>query len=444
MTKPVVAIVGRANVGKSTLLNRLAGERRAVIADLPGTTRDRVFASACWQGRELLLIDTGGWGEDDQSFLGKKVREQVEAAVAQADVVVFLVDAHQGLVATDEEMVSWLRVAGKPVVLVENKVDAAEEEKHATDFYRLGLDTPVSISAYHNRGIDALRKAVLERLPDLPVSSPRTKSMKLAIVGRPNVGKSTLLNVLLGEERAIVDNVPGTTRDSIDAVVSWDGKEISLVDTAGIRRRGRVKEKVEYYSLLRSLQAIDRCDIALLMIDATEPIALQDMHIAGYVMEACKGVLILVNKWDTILRENREEYRRGLKQGLHFMPYVPVVYISAMSGNSIGKILPAAWEVWQERCRRLPEGEVSLAVKKAVEECPPSPIGLRRLHILRAYQHRTKPVTFVLQVNDPKLVHFSYQRYLANKLRHYFGFRSSPVQLVFARTVTKPERATRR
>jgi GTP-binding protein len=329
-------------------------------------------------------------------------------------------------------------------VLVANKVDVAKWEEHTVDFYRLGMDAPVSISAYHNRGIETLRKAVLERLPDLPASTPRMESLKLAIVGRPNVGKSTLLNALLGEERAIVDAIPGTTRDSIDAAFNWDGKEISLVDTAGIRRRGRVKENVEYYSLLRSLQAIDRCDIALLMIDAAEPVALQDLHIAGYVLESGKGVLILVNKWDTILREHREEYRRCLKQKLHFMSYVPVVYISAMSGSGTGKILPAAWEVWQERSKRLPEEEVSLAVKKAVEENPPSPIGLRRLHILRAYQHRTKPVTFVLQVNDPKLVHFSYQRYLANKLRHYFGFRSSPVQLVFARTVTKPERATRR
>jgi len=437
MSKPIVAIVGRTNVGKSTLLNRLAGRRIAVVADLPETTRDRVFAFVSWQGRELIVVDTGGWQAKPSTSLEQKVKQQVEAAIAQADTVIFLVNARDGVIAADEEIADVLRAAGKPIILAVNKVDSAKQANQVADFYNLGMGEPIAISAHHNRGIDDLMDAVLAFLPPQPIIITEPGEAKLAIVGRPNVGKSTLLNILLRDERAIVHESPGTTRDSLDAIIRWDDKEILLVDTAGIKRRGRVDAGVDYYSLLRALQAINRCDVALLLIDAGEFITAQDMHIAGYIIEVGKGIILLVNKWDLIPREQREGFKRSMEQRLKFASYTPIIYISAKLGRGINKILPQAWEIWQERQRRLPQSEVNELVKQAVSSHPPPRTGSRQLRIGRAYQDESQPATFVLKVNDPRLVHFSYQRYLENRLRQGFGFRGVPLKLIFTKAARR-------
>jgi GTP-binding protein len=437
MIRPIVAIVGRTNVGKSTLLNRLAGRRIAVVADLPGTTRDRVFALVSWQGRELTVIDTGGWQAKPRGSLEQKVKQQVGAAIAQADVVIFLVDVKDGAIAADEEIADVLRAANKPIILAVNKVDSAKQANQVSDFHRLGIGEPIAISAHHNRGIDELMDAVLASLPSQPVTVAESAEAKLAIVGRPNVGKSTLLNALLGDERAIVHESPGTTRDSLDAIIHWGDKEILLVDTAGIKRRGRVDAGVEYYSLLRALQAINRCDVALLLIDAGEFITAQDMHIAGYIIEVGKGMMLLVNKWDLVPQEQRQAFKQSVEQRFRFASYTPIIYISAKLGQGINRILPQAWEIWQERQKRIPQSEVDELVKQAVSSHPPPRTGSRRLHIARAYQGESQPATFVLEVNDPKLVHFSYQRYLENKLRQSFGFRGVPLKLIFTKVTRK-------
>jgi GTP-binding protein len=437
MTRPIVAIVGRTNVGKSTLLNRLASRRIAVVADLPGTTRDRVFAFVSWQGRELTVVDTGGWQTKPTTPLEQKVKQQVEAAIAKADAVIFLVDAQDGAIAADEEIADVLRAANMPIILAVNKVDSAKQANQVAEFYHLGMGEPIAISAHHNLGIDDLMDVVLASLPQQPISIAEPGEAKLAIVGRPNVGKSTLLNTLLRDERAIVHESPGTTRDSLDAVIRWDDKEILLVDTAGIKRRGRVGAGVDYYSLLRALQAINRCDVALLLIDASEFITAQDMHIAGYIIEVGKGIILLVNKWDLVPQEQRQEFKRSVEQRLRFASYIPVIYISAKLGKGINRILPQAWEIWQERQKRIPQSEVDELVKQAVDSHPPPRTGSRRLHIARAHQDESKPATFILKVNNPKLVHFSYQRYLENKLRQEFGFRGVPLKLIFTKAARK-------
>jgi len=437
MTGPIVAIVGRTNVGKSTLLNRLAGRQLAVVADLPGTTRDRVFAFVSWQGRELTVVDTGGWQAKPQGSLEQKVKQQLEVAIAQADAIILLVDVKDGAIAADEEIAGVLRAANKPIILAVNKVDSDKQTSQVPDFYRLGIGEPVAISAHHNRGIDELMEAVLASLPAQPISIAEPGEAKLAIVGRPNVGKSTLLNALLGEERAIVHESPGTTRDSLDATINWGDKRIVLVDTAGIKRRGRVGVGVDYYSLLRALQAINRCDVALLLIDASEFITAQDMHIAGYIIDAGKGVMLLVNKWDLVAQEQRERFKQSLGQRLRFASYAPVIYISAKSGQGIDGILPLAWEIWQERQKQIARTAVDELVKQVVSKHPAPRTGSRRLHIVRAYQDESQPATFILEVNDPKLVHFSYQRYLDNRLRQGFGFRGVPVKVIFTKAARK-------
>jgi len=437
MTESIVAIVGRTNVGKSTLLNRLAGKRLAVVDEMAGITRDRVFAPALWRGRELTLVDTGGWQAKPQTTLDEMVKQQVEAAVSQADVIIFLTDAKEGLIPADEEIVDMLRAASKPVVLAVNKVDSLNQVNLIADFYSLGIDMPIAISAYHNRGIDELIDVVLASLPPSDTGLTESEEAKLAIVGRPNVGKSTLLNVLLGSERAIVHENPGTTRDTLDAMIHWDDKRILLIDTAGIKRRGHVCAGVDYYSLLRALQAINRCDVALLLIDASEFITAQDMHIAGYIMEMSKGMVLVINKWDLIPQERRKEFKWYVERRIKFMSYVPTLYISAKLRQNVNETLSQAWRVWQGRQKRLPSPAVEMVVKEAVSSYPPPHVGSRRLRITRAYQDEVRPSAFVLQVNDPRLVHFSYQRYLENKLRHKFGFCGSPVQLILTKARRK-------
>ena len=448
MTKPIVAIVGRSNVGKSTLLNRLAGRRLAVVADLPKTTRDRVFASVVWQGREMTLIDTGGWMPDyslgsSDSSLQRKVISQIEVAIDQADAIIFLVDGRDGIITTDEEIANMLREAGKPVMLALNKIDSPKQESRLADFYRLGMGQPIPISAYHNLGIDKLMDTVLTVLPTIPqefyIKSPE---VKLAIVGRPNVGKSTLLNTLLHEERAIVDESPGTTRDSLDAEIKWGDKKFLLIDTAGIRRRARVAAGVDYYSLLRALYAINRCDVALLLIDATEFVTAQDIHILSYIMEVGKGVIIVVNKWELIPKTQRKEFQRFLLSRLKFLSFASFLYISAKLDEGIDRILPEVWDIWQETQKRVSNSVVNKAVEQAISNHPPVGKGRRRLRITKAYQDESRPATFILKVNDPLLAYPSYKRYLENQLRHSFGFHGVPLHLTFTKSAGKTKRKT--
>jgi len=440
MTPAIVAIIGRTNVGKSTLLNRLAGKRLAVIADLPSTTRDRIFAPISWQGQALTIVDTGGWQAKPSTSLDEKVKQQAEAAIEQADVIIFLVDAHDGAIAADEEIADILRAANKPTVLAVNKIDSDKQATQIADFHRLGLGMPVAISAYHNRGIDKLMTTVLAFLPSSPTPATEPEGAKLAIVGRPNVGKSTLLNALLGDERAIVHEIPGTTRDTLDAALQWDDRNLLLVDTAGIKRRGRIAPGIEFYSLIRTLQAINRCDVALLLVDAAEFITAQDMHIAGYIIEAGKGMVLLVNKWDLVPQMHRQEFKQQVEQRLRFMSYVPILYISATSKQGINRILPQAWQIWQERQERLPKSAIDTVIKQAISSHAPPRKGFKQLRIVRAYQDKSRPSTFVVQVNDPQLVHFSYHRYLENKLRHSFGFHGIPLQLVFTKAARKSDK----
>jgi GTP-binding protein len=437
MTKPVVAIVGRPNVGKSTLLNRLAGRRLAVISDYPGTTRDRIFVSTSWQGHELIIVDTGGWQVEPPSLLEQKVKHQVEAAIIQSNVIIFMVDARDGIIAADDELADMLRTINKPIVLAVNKVDSARQVNQVADFYRLGMGTPLAISAYHNRGIDELTKAVLAFITPVTSSITESEDIKLAIVGRPNTGKSTLLNALIGHERTIVHEAPGTTRDAIDIMVNWNNKTILLIDTAGIKRRGHVDAGIDYYSLIRALQAINRCDVALVLIDAAEFITAQDLHIVSYILEAGKGIVLLVNKWDIIPQAQKREFKQQLEKRIKFMYYIPMLYLSAKSKAGVDHVLPLACQIWQERQKRLSDSAVNKAIKEAVDSHLPPRVGTKRLQIIHAYQDKSRPASFVFQVNDPKLIYSPYQRYLEKKLRSKFGFRGVPLQLNFTKSSHK-------
>ncbi len=431
MSKPIVAIVGRQNVGKSTLLNRLAGKRIAIVADMPGTTRDRIFADVSWGEAGFTLIDTGGLEVKPRSTIAQGVKEQVQAAVAEADVIIFLVDSEDGVVPADLEIAGMLRRSSKPIVLAANKADNPERESQAVDFYEMGLGEPLAISAYHGRGTAELLDRVSSLLPTPQEPETEAEIMKLAIVGRPNVGKSTLLNSLLGEERAIVDEVPGTTHDAINTLLDFGGQNVIVIDTAGIRRRGRWGRGVERYSVIRALRAIDEADVVLLVLDATELLTSQDEHIAGYIQQAAKGVILVVNKWDLAVNNNMVECNRYIQKRLKFMTYAPVVYTSAKFGQGVDKVMPQVFEVYQERQKRMPTTEVNRVVQQAVAAHNLPRKGTKRLKILYATQAEVNPPTFVFFVNDPRLIHFSYQHYLENKLRRAFGFAGTPLRLVF-------------
>jgi GTP-binding protein len=431
MAKPIVAIVGRQNVGKSTLLNRLAGKRVAIVGNMPGTTRDRIFADVFWQQASFTLVDTGGLEINPRSSIARGIKEQVEVAIAEADVILFLVDTGDGVVTSDLEIAQMLRTSAKPVVLVANKADNARLESEALEFHQLGLGQPLAISAHHGRGTAELLDKVVSLLPAPSAVGTEGEVMKLAIVGRPNVGKSTLLNALLGEERAIVDEVPGTTHDAVNTLLDFGGQNVILIDTAGIRRRGRWGRGVERYSVIRALRAIDEADVVLLVLDATELLTSQDEHIAGYIQQAAKGVVLVVNKWDLAVNKDMVEGNRYIRSRLKFMSYAPVVYTSAQFGQGVDRVMPQAFEVYQERLKRLPTTEVNSVVQQAVAAHTLPRKGAKRLKILYATQAEVNPPTFVFFVNDAKLIHFSYQHYLENKLRQSFGFAGTPLRLVF-------------
>jgi GTP-binding protein len=431
MSKPVVAIIGRQNVGKSTLLNRMTGKPTAIVEDLPGTTRDRVMANVSWQGAEFTVVDTGGLELKPESTIGQGVREQAEVAIAEADVIIFLVDVKDGVTPPDLEIADMLRRVNKPIVLAVNKADNERLETQAVEFYQLGLGEPLAISAYHGQGVAKLLDSVIPLLPTPLVIEAETEVMKVAIVGRPNVGKSTLLNAILGEKRAIVDDSPGTTRDAIDTLVDFGGQNVLLIDTAGIKRRGRLGMGVGRYSIIRALRAIDRADVVLLVLDAAELVTAQDMHIAGYIQQAAKGIVLVVNKWDLAEVKRTTEYSRHIKGQFKFASYAPVLYISAKFGQGVDKVMPQVCQVYQERLKRLPTATVNSVVQQAVAAHSLPRRGNKQLKIRYATQAEVNPPTFVFFVNDASLVHFSYQRYLENKLRQAFGFAGTPIRLVF-------------
>ncbi len=429
--KPIVAIIGRQNVGKSTLLNRLAGKRLAIVADLPGTTRDRIFADVSWQGTGFTLVDTGGLEFKADSDITQAVNEQVKTAIIDADVIIFLIDVKDGITSTDLEIADLLRTSQKPLLLVANKADNDRLESESVEFFTLGLGEPLPISAYHGRGTNELLDKISLLLPAVPPATTEPDIMKLAIVGRPNVGKSMLLNALAGGERAIVSHIPGTTRDAIDTKLDFNEQGVLFIDTAGIRRRGRIETGIERYSVFRTLKAIDRADITLLLLDATELVTAQDMHIAGYIQQASKGVILLVNKWDISEGLTKEECTKYIKSKFKFMPYAPLLFISAKLGQGLDKVIKQAFGVYQERFKRIPTAEVNSVIQQAVSTHNPPQKFNRRLKLLYATQADVNPPTFVFFINDTHLMHFSFQRYLENSLRRAFGFEGTPLRLVF-------------
>ena len=429
--KPIVAIIGRQNVGKSTLLNRLVGKPVAIVEDLAGTTRDRIVATVTWRGVEFTLVDTGGLELEPETSVGGGVKEQVKSAIAEADVIIFLADVRDGVLPDDQEIANMLRQVRKPLILAVNKADSDKFEMQAVEFYRLGLGEPLAISAHHGRGTAELLDKVIEILPSPAVAEPGPEIMKIAIVGRPNVGKSMLLNALLGEERVIVDDKPGTTRDAIDTRIDFEGQSMLIIDTAGIRRRGRIDVGIEKYSVLRALRTIDRADIALLVLDATEMVVAQDMHIAGFIQQAHKGAVIIINKWDLVTDKNTAASTGYIRSHIKFMSHSPVLCVSAKLGQGIDTIMPAVHAVYQERIKRLVTSEVNAVVREALTAHNIPRIGRKQLKIFYVTQAEVNPPTFVFFINDARLVHFTYRRYLENKLRQSFGFAGTPLRFVF-------------
>ena len=427
-----MALVGRRNVGKSTLFNRLVGERLAIVQDQPGTTRDRLYAQAEWAGHEFTVVDTGGLMAVPTDDLTRQVQAQAMLAIQEADVVVFVVDVLTGITSDDWEVADVVRRSAKPVILAVNKADNPERRLAATEFYALGIEPLLDISALHGTGTGDLLDAIVASFPP-PAEEVAPERIGIAIVGRPNVGKSSLLNAILGQERAIVSPVPGTTRDAIDTGLEWRGEEVILIDTAGIRRRGAIQPGVEKYSVLRALRAINRADVVLLVLDAPQGVAAQDAHIAGYILEESKSVVVVVNKWDLVGKEPEVEaaFREHVRQTLKFLSYVPVLFVSALRRQGIAGVMDTAIRVSEARFRRLPTGELNDLVRDAVAtHAPPSKWG-KRLRIYYATQPRVDPPTFVFFVNDRRLVHFSYERYLENKIRERYPFEGTPIRLQF-------------
>jgi GTP-binding protein len=454
MRKPVVALVGRPNVGKSTLFNRLVGDRLAVVDETPGTTRDRLMAEAEWSGFVFDVVDTGGI---DPTHVGpgrgqtplsvgsaefiEQIRIQAEIAIQEADAVLFVTDADDGVTPADREVAQILRRYQQksdtgeltpPVLLVVNKAENAQRRLQATEFYELGLGEPYPISSIHGTNTGDLLDALVATF-DQSAKAEEDESVKIAIVGKPNAGKSSLLNQLFGEERVIVSPIPGTTRDAIDTHLVYENIPVTLIDTAGIRKRGRIEPGVEKYSVLRSMQAIERADVSLLVLDAAEGITAQDTHIAGYILEAWKSCVLVVNKWDLVEKDSQtmDEYTRIVRQALDFMDYVPVLFISAKTGQRVERVLPLALQVQEERLARLSTSQINQVLQDAQSKhAAPGQAG-RQLKIFYGTQVRSDPPTFLIYVNDARMVHFTYKRYLENRLRQVYGFLGTPIRLVF-------------
>ncbi len=449
MTKPVVALVGRPNVGKSTLFNRLCGEMLAIVDDTPGTTRDRLFGDAEWTGVEFDVIDTGGIDPTDNSrkeplsvgsadFI-KEIRNQAVIAVDEADIVLFLVDAISGVTPADREVAQILRRNQKvidgqptpPILLVANKADSSKQREWVNEFYELGLGDPYPISAVHGTGTGDLLDALVAAFPKQDEEAEED-SVKIAIVGKPNVGKSSLLNRLAGEERSIVSPIAGTTRDAVDTHLDVDGLAVTLIDTAGIRRRGRIDPGVEKFSVVRSMRAIERCDVALLMIDAVDNISAQDAHIAGFIKDAWKSAIVIVNKWDAVEKDNdtMKEYSQKIRNDLNFVDYVPILFISAKTGQRVDQVMPLALKVQEERLARINTGAFNRIIQEAQDTHAPTSRTGNPLKMYYGTQVRSDPPTFMIYCNNPKLAHFSYLRFLENQIRKEFPFTGTPIHIV--------------
>ncbi len=432
MSKPLVAIVGRPNVGKSTFFNKIIGRRIAIVEDTPGVTRDRIYGEATWLTHSFTLIDTGGIEPMHEDIISLQMRRQAELAIAMADVIIFLVDGREGMTSSDEEVAEMLRRSKKPVVLAVNKVDAQKFEENAYEFYALGLGNPFTISAEQGLGLGDLLDEVVKDFPKPQEGEDESGVTNIAVVGKPNVGKSSLVNALLGDERTIVSDIPGTTRDAIDTPFSHNGKDYILVDTAGIRRKRAIEdESIERYSVIRSLGAIRRADVVLIVVDAEQGLSEQDVRIAGYVHEEGKASVLIVNKWDTIEKDTHtmNKFKKDLAVDLAFMSYVPMLFISAKTGQRVSKVLEYVEQVYAQTCMRVSTGTLNDIISEAITITePPSDKG-RRLKIYYATQVAIKPPAFVIKVNDPALMHFSYARYLENYLRKSFGLTGTPIRM---------------
>ncbi len=432
MSKPLVAVVGRPNVGKSTFFNKIVGRRVSIVEDTPGVTRDRIYAEAEWSGIHFALIDTGGIEPDSKDIILSQMREQAEVAMDMADVILFMVDGREGLTAADREVAGMLRRTGRKVVLAVNKVDTADLPEDFYDFYELGLGEPIPISSTNMLNLGDLLDAVVGSFPE-GAGEEEEESIKIAMIGKPNVGKSSLVNRLLGENRVIVSPIAGTTRDSIDTPFSYEGEEYLLIDTAGIRRKSKVNEDIERFSVIRAVAAIERCDVCLLMIDGREGITEQDKKIAGIAHEAGKGIVIAVNKWDLVDKETgtMNKFRKDIARELAFMSYAPAVFISALTGQRVDQVIDTARAVAENRAMRVPTAKLNTVITDAtMMKQPPSDKG-KRLKIYYVAQVGIKPPLFSFKINSRPLMHFSYSRYLENRIREAFGFEGTSIKFVF-------------
>lgn len=433
MGKPIVAIVGRPNVGKSTLFNKMAGKRISIVENIPGVTRDRVYAEAEWLRHNFTIIDTGGIEPQSDDIILAQMRRQAQIAIDTANVIVFIVDGKEGLTGADSEVAQMLRKSKKPIVLVVNKVDSLKEEDNAFEFYNLGIGDPITISATQALGLGDMLDRVVSYFPDASSSEEDDEYIKIAMIGKPNVGKSSLINKLLGEERVIVSDIPGTTRDAIDSVLETEGGKFLLIDTAGLRRKSKIKEELERYSAIRTLAAIERANVCILMIDATDGISEQDEKIIGYAHELGKAIMVIVNKWDLIEKDDKtmENFKKTLQYNLSFIDYAPYIFISAKTGQRVHKVLDVAKECYNNYSKRISTGLLNEVINKAVLMKEPPIVGLKRLKIYYATQVDAKPPLFIFFINDYQTVHFSYERYLVNQLRDSFDFKGTGIKIQF-------------
>ncbi|MDP4177013.1 MAG: ribosome biogenesis GTPase Der [Bacillota bacterium] len=433
MAKPIVAIVGRPNVGKSTLFNKIAGRRISIVEDTPGVTRDRIYAEAEWLKYKFTLIDTGGIEPENSDIIVSQMRRQAQIAVETANVIIFIVDGKEGLTDADGEVAQMLRKSKKPVVLVVNKIDSLKEENNSFEFYNLGIGDPITISSAQGLGLGDMLDAVVANFNDEDINDEDDEYIKIAMVGKPNVGKSSLINKLLGEERVIVSNIPGTTRDAIDSYLETEEGKFILIDTAGLRRKSKIKGEIERYSVIRTLAATERADVCILMIDAEDEISDQDEKIIGYAHEQGKAIMVIVNKWDLIEKDDRtmDNFKKKLQISLSFMSYAPFVFISAKTGQRVNKVLTLAKECYDNYNKRISTGVLNDVINKAVLMKEPPMVSLKRLRIYYVTQVSVKPPVFVFFVNDPQTVHFSYERYLENQIRESFDFKGTGIKIEF-------------
>ena len=434
MGKPIVAIVGRPNVGKSTLFNIFANSRISIVEDTPGVTRDRLYADTEWLDNEFMMVDTGGIEIMNTDKIAVSIRQQAQIAIAEADVILFVCDARAGITHEDAEVAKMLRQSKKPIVLAINKADSPKQEMEIFEFYNLGIGEPIPVSAANHLGLGDLLDAVVEKFPETSAygEDGNEDEIKVALIGRPNVGKSSIFNTLVGEERSIVSDVAGTTRDAIDTPVIREGQKFLFIDTAGMRRKARIDEPIEKYSIIRSLRAVDRSDVVLMVIDAIDGITEQDKKIAGYAHEAGKGIVLVVNKWDLYDKDNTStlRYTENLRRELVFMQYAPVVFVSAMTKQRIHRLPEVIHYVAEQNAMRISTSVLNQVVEDAIAINPPPTEKGQRLKILYATQVKIKPPTFVIFVNDKELMHFSYTRYLENQIRNAFGFKGTSLKFL--------------